>query len=92
MPERVPGKERQGKLFCGLPCCGLGQRFKNFLKDSAGLVVVQQIEDQRKSGDKSQGDKNKTLYSHNTPQTKKIKGRILYQSMDQTQGKNPVAF
>ena len=62
------------------------------MKDSAGLVVAQQTEEQRKSSDKSQGDKNKTLYSHNTPQIKKIKGRFLYQFMGQTQGKNPVAF
>jgi hypothetical protein len=44
------------------------------MKDSAGLVVAQQTEEQRKSSDKSQGDKNKTLYSHNTPQIEKIKG------------------
>jgi hypothetical protein len=56
------------------------------MKDSAGLVAEHQ-EDQREGG-----DKNKTLYSHNTPQTKKIKGRFLYQFMGQTQGKNPVAF
>jgi len=54
--------------------------------------VTEHQEDQRKSGDKSQGDKNKTLYSHNTPQTEKTKREILYHPTDQIQGKNPVAF
>jgi hypothetical protein len=62
------------------------------VEGSVGLVVAYQVEKQRKSGKKSQSDKNKTLYSHNTPQTEKIKVEILYQSMDQTQVKNPVAF
>ena len=56
------------------------------------LLVEKHQEDQRKSGDKSQGDKNKTLYRHNTPLTDKSKGEILYQPTDQIQGKNPMAF
>jgi hypothetical protein len=46
------------------------------------LVAYQHVEKQGKSGDKSQGDKNKTLYVHNTPQAKKIKEEILYQSLN----------
>jgi len=46
------------------------------------LVADQHVKDQGKSGDKSQGDKNKTLYIHRTPQAKKIKEEILYQSLN----------
>jgi hypothetical protein len=37
---------------------------------SVGPVTGRQIEQQGKSGEKSQGDKNKTLYIHDTPQMK----------------------
>jgi hypothetical protein len=46
------------------------------------LVADQYVEKQGKSGDKPQGDKNKTLYVHSTPQAKKIKEEILYQSLN----------
>jgi len=61
MPERVSGKEIQGEHFCGLPRCGLGKLFKNIVEGSVGLVSGHQIQEQRKSGEKSQSDKNKTL-------------------------------
>ena len=40
------------------------------LRGSVGFGAEHQ-EDQRKSGNKPQGGKNKALYSHNTPQTGK---------------------
>jgi len=55
------------------------------MEGSVGLATGHQIEEQCKSGDKSQGDKDKTLYFHNSPQTETVSGENPYQPIDPIQ-------